>query len=249
MDIAEHIAIVRREGERLASTAEHADFDATVPTCPGWSVRDLVRHVGGIHSWACAHVSGARTGVFDPFVEMEGKWPADTTLVDWFRQGHAALVHALESAPPDRQCFAFLPAPSPVAFWARRQAHETGMHRADAESAAGAISPFAAEQARDGIEELLFGFMARPKQRLRSEQPRSLALEATDLPAEWLVRISSDEPVVTRDRIAAADCRVRASASDLFLLLWNRRAPGGLDVAGDTALLDLWRQSVFVRWR
>ena len=33
------------------------------------------------------------------------------------------------------RCFAFLPAPSPLAFWARRQAHETGIHRADVESA------------------------------------------------------------------------------------------------------------------
>jgi uncharacterized protein (TIGR03083 family) len=249
MDIAEHIAIVRREGELLASTAAHVDLDTVVPTCPGWTVRDLVRHVGGIHSWATALVSRERDKPFDPFVEMEGKWPADAALIDWFRHGHAALVRALETAPKDLECFTFLPAPSPLAFWARRQAHETGMHRADAESAAGSITPFAADQARDGIDELLFGFMARRGQGLHTDQPRTLGLQASDVAAEWLVRISPDEPVITMDRASDTDCLVRATASDLFLLVWNRRAPAGLDVVGDSGLLDLWREHVFVRWR
>jgi hypothetical protein len=64
-----------------------------------------------------------------------------------------------------------------------------------------------------------------------------------------LVRTSQDEPVVRRGLDGEADLRVRATASDLFLLVWNRRAQDGLEVVGDTSLLDLWRQSVFVRWR
>jgi predicted lipid carrier protein YhbT len=122
------------------------------------------------------------------------------------------------------------------------------MHRADMESVSSAPSAFAADQAVDGIEELLFGFMARPGQRLRSEQPRTLLLEAIDTPAQWLIRIGPEEPSATT-QVEDADCRVSATASDLFLLLWNRRAPDGLHVVGDSKLLDLWRQSVFVRWR
>jgi hypothetical protein len=41
---------------------------------------------------------------------------------------------------------------------------------------------------------------------------------------------------------------VRGHASDLYLLLWNRRDRGGLDVQGDASLLDLWRESVRIRW-
>src|SRR5207253_4063893 len=66
---------------------------------------------------------------FDPFKELIHKWPADAALLAWFRDGHAALVGTLESAPPDLKCFTFLPAPSALAFWARRQAHETGIHQ------------------------------------------------------------------------------------------------------------------------
>ena len=248
MDVAQHIEIVRREGELFASAAERTSHDATVPTCPGWTVRDLVRHLGGIHSWATTIVREARSKPFDPFPALEANPPPDSALLDWFREGHAALVEALQAAPADLQCFNFLPAPSAKAFWARRQAHETAMHRADLEAVSGTAGPFAADQAVDGIEELLFGFMARPGQTLRSEQARTLLLEALDTPASWLIRIGPEEPSVSRET-SQADCRVSATASDLFLLAWNRRAPHGLDVVGDSNLLDLWRQSVFVRWR
>jgi len=248
MQVEEHLAILEREGTLLAAAAERAPLDAAVPTCPDWTLRDLVRHIGGIHRWAAAHVSRTRSGRWDPFAELQDHWPADTSLVDWFRQGHADLVRAVRDAPADLECFTFLPAPSPRAFWARRQAHETGMHRVDAECASGPITPFAPDQAVDGIDELLFGFMARPGQRLKSETPRALELHASDTDDTWLVRVSTDEPVVTRGPATDADCRVAASASDLFQLVWNRRSPDGLAATGDLSLLDLWRGSVFVRW-
>ena len=142
MDVTDLIGALRREGALLAAAAERQALDAPVPTCPDWSVRDLVRHVAGVHRWATAIVTRARTEPFDPFAELEGHWPADDALVDWFRAGHLALVTALEQAPDELQCFAFLPAPSPRAFWARRQAHETGIHRADVEGASGPITPY-----------------------------------------------------------------------------------------------------------
>jgi uncharacterized protein (TIGR03083 family) len=248
MQVAEHVAILEREGERLAAAAERTSLDATVPTCPDWTVRDLVRHISGIHRWAAAHVSRSRSGRWDPFVELEGKWPSDAALVDWFRDGHAELVHSLRAAPSDLECFTFLPAPSPLAFWARRQAHETGIHRVDAEGASGHIAPFAPDQAVDGIDELLLAFMARPGQRLKSETSRSLLLHAADTGDAWLVRIGPDEPRVIRETARDADCGVAASASDLFQLVWNRRTLDGLDTTGDRGLLDLWRESVLVRW-
>ena len=46
--------------------------------------------------------------------------PDDGELVDWYVAGHSALVEALATAPTDLQCWSFLAAPSPLAFWARR---------------------------------------------------------------------------------------------------------------------------------
>ena len=55
-DVAYHIARLRAEGELLAGTAERAGFDAPVPACPGWRVRDLLKHLGYVHRWAAGYV-------------------------------------------------------------------------------------------------------------------------------------------------------------------------------------------------
>src|SRR5207302_5692344 len=133
---------------------------------------------GGVHRWATRHVveAAAELVAVDDLLDLVGKWPADDDLVDWFVAGHGALVRALPDAPPDLQCFTFLPAPSALAFWARRQAHETAIHRVDAELAGGSVTPFDPAFAADGIDELLRGFVARPGGRLRSSEPRVIGV-------------------------------------------------------------------------
>ncbi len=249
MEIKRHIAALRREGSLLAAVAERTGFAAPVPSCPDWRMRDLVRHIGGVHRWAAASVAGRLTVPPDGATESAffDSAPADSGLIEWFRAGHAALVHVLESAPPDLACWSFLPAPSPLAFWARRQAHETGIHRADMECVTGSITPFPPDFAADGVDELLLGFASRPGGRLRAELPRTIGLQAVDVERDWLVGIRPEGVEVTLEA-AAADCAVRATASDLHLLLWNRRTYHGLEVRGDTALLDLWREMVRIRW-
>ena len=198
MDVAAHVYQLAREGELLASAAGAAGLDAPVPTCPGWVVRDLLRHIGGVHRWAATYVREARTTPLELDSDLErlvDGWPADDALVAWFRSGHAALVDALRSAPPDLECWTFLAAPSPLAMWARRQAHETAVHRVDAEAAAGGIdrrTPLPPEFAADGIDELLTCFVTRPKTGLRLDPPRELAVlaEDDDLRAGWLLTIA-----------------------------------------------------------
>jgi len=250
MDLADHIEALHREGKLLAAAAERTEFDTPIPTCPEWRMRDLIHHIGDVHRWAGAHVAQGRLkpiGKSD-LPEVAGPLPDDADLIDWFREGHARLVHTLEAADPDTQCWTFLPAPSPVAFWARRQAHETGIHRADSQSPGGraGMTPFPPRFAVDGVDEMLFGFLGRPTVELRADAPRTLHLHATDTEAEWLVRL--DEVVEVRREHAPADCTVSAPASDLYLLLWNRRTPEGLDVEGDASVLSFWRQTVKVEW-
>src|SRR5262249_61863639 len=87
--------------------------------------------------WATGFVAqGLIRPVGDSEEEILSQGPGDAELPGWFREGHAALVQALSVAGPDLNCWAFLAAPSPLAFWARRPAHETAMHRLDAGQAA-----------------------------------------------------------------------------------------------------------------
>ena len=114
----------------MTAAARAVAADAPVPTCPEWVARDLMQHQGGIHRWATSFVAEARTEPRSDGLEVVvGGWPGDEELADWFEAGYRALVSALEAAPPDLQCWTFLTAPSPLAFWSRRQAHETAIHR------------------------------------------------------------------------------------------------------------------------
>lgn len=240
---------LRREGELLISAAEQSGLDSEVPTCPGWRVRDLVHHTGGTHLWAAAHVTEQRREQLGPdeMATLKSPRPADDLLLGWYRAAHQGVVEALEQASPQLSCWTFLPAPSPLVFWGRRQAHETEIHRSDAEMASGSITAVPAVAALDGIEEMLFGFAARPR-RIAVDGPRRLRLTASDSPGEWLVEIGSSGVKAWRDGGTTSDCQVVDTASNLFLLLWNRRPGDGPEVSGDRDVIQLWRQSIRVRW-
>jgi uncharacterized protein (TIGR03083 family) len=250
VDVNEHIEQLRRDGERLADVASSTDPAAPVPTCPEWQLRDLIRHVGGVHRWATGFVSGA--GVQPPDGDLErlvGGWPDDAELVAWFRSGHRALVVALMSAPADLEAWTFLDAPTPLAFWARRQAHETAIHRVDAESASGDVTGFPPGFAADGIDELLLRFVVRPGRTLPLGEPRSMLVCATDVSRSWRVTFASTGFDIQTDRAEAdAELIVTAAASDLYTLLWNRRDPSVSELDGQQDVLGLWRESVRIRW-
>ncbi|MEU0980628.1 maleylpyruvate isomerase family mycothiol-dependent enzyme [Streptomyces griseus] len=243
MQIAEHIASLSGEGRLLAAAAERAGPGASVPTCPGWQIRHLLRHTGMVHRWAAALVAEGRT-TYQP----AGTEPAldGTELLDWFRAGHRRLVSTLEEAPADLDCWTFMPAPSPLAFWSRRQLHETTVHRVDAESAlGGALTPVSAGRAVDGIDELLIGFHARPTSKVRSTKPRVLRVRATDTDATWTVRISQDPPRAVRSEAGAGadddvDCELSGTAEGLYLALWNRLPLTALTLRGDRSVARIW---------
>lgn len=253
MEIADHVAAVEVEGRRFADAAGRAPLDAGVPTCPDWVLRDLVLHLGGVHRWATGYVAGRFTEQRDVDLDevVGGVWPGDAELLPWFRTGHADLVAALRDADPDLACWTFLRAPSPLAMWARRQCHETTVHRVDAEAAAGVpITPLDPAVAADGVDELLTCFVTRRGGRLRSDPPRSMRVVATDAPGDWLVRVGSDGVTTATgpDADGPADCTVAGTAADLDLALWNRGGADRLTVEGDAGVLALFCDRVRVRW-
>jgi uncharacterized protein (TIGR03083 family) len=240
MRITDYIAMLDHDGRRLADAAERVGVDAEVPTCPGWRVRDLLGHLGGVHRWAASYVSTGRSEPFTREGRAEFAAPGDDdALLDWFRDGHRALVDTLTSADETVMCWTFMPAPSPLAFWARRQAHETAIHRADAELIIRAAPAWDPAFAADGIDELLNGFLARPRGRLVADPARSLVVAATDADAAWTITIGPDNRRVVAGG-GPADLTVAGPAADLYLLLWNRGGSDRLDVHGDRAVLDLW---------
>jgi uncharacterized protein (TIGR03083 family) len=232
--VADFLEVLDHEGRLLAAAADAVGPGADVPPCPGWRVRDLVRHLGAVHRWAAALVADRAT---TPPPLGDPPERADDELVSWYRDSHRLVLDTLAAAPADLECWTFhaAPNPSPLAFWARRQAHETAVHRYDAESARGGEpSPVGRHFAVDGIDELLRGFHARERSRLRVR-----AVDAGP-DAVWTVRLTAGPAMTVRAAEGEAEAELSGPAEQLYLALWNRTAIPR--VTGDPALAALWRE-------
>lgn len=254
MEIAEHITAVGREAEVFAEAARHGGLEADIEGCPGWNMRDLVRHLSEIHLWAAARVAKRTSKLFpddisehtESWPELAVFWPDDGDLVDWYLETNANLVRSLESASPTDDMPTFLPAPSPLAMWARRQAHETAVHRFDAQNASGAGTGFDPVFASDGIDELVRAFAPRST-KFPVASTRTAVIHAADTDDTWHVTFAPDGITTTRGD-GPADMTLTGDASDLYLVLWNRNEGSTVSVEGDGELLDLWHTNMRVRW-
>ncbi len=260
MTIAAHIEAVAAEGRKFAAAARRGDPDAPVTACPGWQLRDLVRHLGEIHLWAAGNVAlrpGSGLGIEDrselaeQWPDLAVFWPEDGQLVDWYLRTNANLVETLRAAPADVPAPTFLPAPTPRAMWARRQAHETAIHRLDAEQATGTSTGFDPTFAADGIDELLYGFYASvvrtADRQIPLEAPQTIRVHTDDTGDDWSMTISPGGICAARDA-TSADLILTATASDLYAALWNRGEGPTITATGDHRLLELWHEYTGVRW-
>lgn len=254
MEIAVHVAAVEQEAQLFADAARRTELDAVVPTCPGWTMRDLVRHLAEIHLWAAAQVSNRAVKMWvDDLSELSSYWPdlavfwpSDEELINWYLETNANLVRELTSAPSDLECRTFLLAPSPLAMWARRQAHEIAVHRFDAEHVGHAETSFDPAFAADGISELLVSFAPRASE-FPIDGPGTMAVHASDTDDRWHVTMAPSGITTTAgDR--PADVTVTGPASDLYLAMWNRGDASTIEVVGDRHLLDTWHRGHRVRW-
>lgn len=254
MDVADHIKAISEEGQLMVEAAAQAGVEVDIDGCPGWTVRDLVRHVSEIHLWAAAHVALRATKMWVEDVaeltaswpELGVFWPTDDELPAHYLRTNANLVRELEGAPVDLDAMTFLAAPSPLAMWARRQAHEVAIHRFDAQRAAGVPTVFDAEFASDGIDELLTAFAPR-KKRFPVTDTRAMLVHTTDTGDCWRVRMSPDGIATVRGD-GPADVTVRGRAGDVYPVLWNRGDDTVVDVDGARDLLQTWHDNHRVRW-
>jgi uncharacterized protein (TIGR03083 family) len=236
--------------ETLAGLIDGADLTRTVPTCPEWTLRQLATHVGRAHRWA-AEIAATRSAEMIPFRQVpDGRIPDDPAQHGaWLRAGAARVIEAVREAGSD-PVWTF-DALRPAGFWGRRMAHETAMHRADAELAAGREPAFAPDIAADGIDEWL-GSLSGPilgDQRLGALPDGAvLHVHATDDglagAGEWLVRRDGSELTVEHGH-GKGDVALRGPAARLLLVLLRRIPPDDpqVQVIGNAAVLSSWLAS------
>ena len=238
MESLDFIAIVHDEGERFAEAAAPA-LDSLVPDCAGWTVEAMVGHLGQIHRWA-THLVSTRAQAFDA-AGLDIAPPQGRAVIEWFRAGHADLVAALHAIGPDEAVWSWSDRHD-GGFYHRRMAHETALHRWDAERALAPPTPIAADLATDGIDEILtVGMRSSTSRADRTYPTGSLHLHRTDGPGEWMLTPAADGSSyeITHEH-GKGDAAVRGAASDLLVYLWGRGGGEGLEVFGDDALVAAW---------
>lgn len=195
-----------RDIAAFAGVLDGTDLASDVPSCPGWSLADLTRHLGSTHRWATDVVQTGQLS--DDSVEVTIDGP---DLGRWFADGAAALVQTLHDVPADRPCWTFGP-PREAGFWLRRQVHETSVHRWDAQAAAETVGVIDHALATDGVDEVVTIFYPR-QVRLGRQSPLTQTVELRTLDTDQRWNLGENGSSVAR---------LSASASDLLLLLWRR---------------------------
>lgn len=240
MEPAQYLEHLARDSELLADAAETAGPAADVPTCPGWNVEELLRHCAGGDIWARTIVdTGQRSSA-----DLPADAPTGAALVPYFRDGARALGQLLAGTDLTASVWTFAASDRTAGFWCRRRAQETSVHRFDAQTAAGDPAPIDPEFAIDGIDEFFDVFLPRLAVGVATEG-ETLHFHCTDVEGEWLVARDGEELRVTREH-AKGDVAARGSASDLLLFIWGRVPASRLEVFGDTAALERFRNAVRV---
>jgi uncharacterized protein (TIGR03083 family) len=247
MDDDGTVAALRTATSAMVGTVRGAEPAASVPACPGWTVTDLVDHLGRVHLWAAYC---ARTGSPpDPYPRRDREQP----LHDWYAGCVDTIVTTLAELPPDHPSWSFsaVPGQQDVRFWRRRQFHETTVHHVDALQATGRLPTagpidrvpgLTVEQAADGVAEVFEVMAPRSLVRHAGRPPlevipagEPIAFSCTDTDASWTVRLVDGAVRVIDEVAQEAVARVSGPASHLYLALWHRADSAVLLTDGDEA--------------
>ena len=237
--------------EWFAVTTASLDMRAGVPTCPGWTVIDLVSHLGNIHAWAATIVETGRSAQGQNDAPPSHK---PRVVAEWYAGKAEDLYAVLRASDPAAPCWNFAFGLGTADFWPRRQLHETTTHGVDLALAGGKTPQLDPDISADGIDEALRVFGHRMHMRGHpAELTGPISIHATDVGRSWTVSPAGLDgvppqppapPVVTDGTKDGADL-VQGPAAALYALIWKRLPPtdAALEFVGDAARINAYLAS------
>jgi uncharacterized protein (TIGR03083 family) len=247
VDYARFVDEITEQAAALRAAAASTGPAAPVPTCPKWTMFDLVRHLGRVQQWSGRALTTDPEGESPHPDEAPSAWDQ---LLSWWDTQLGTLVDTLRQRQPEAPAWIFdSRSPHTAAFWARRQAHETAIHRLDAEHAlAGSDRPdsvptlvFDPEFAADGIDEGLAVGLSRRAAREGTTVQGSVLFHAADAGRAWLVHLKPGQSLEIGPAEPAidADASVVGTADAVYRAIWGR--PSTAVRGGDHALITALR--------
>jgi len=234
----EYLRVLRLDATRLSEVARMG-LDPPVPSCPGWSVADVVRHTAQVY---LHKVECMRRG------EAPAEWPpadfADREPLSFFAEAIQELWDELVARDPDEVATTWWPHDQTVGFWYRRMAQETAVHRVDAELAHDVVTPVDEALAIDGIDEVLQIMLGGPwwDGEYATAEPVDARVRVTSGGRSWTVSLTAASVVVAETDEGDVAVEVAGQPDDVYLWLWGRRDAGSLAVTGDTEVADAFRR-------
>ena len=236
------------ENRVFAELFRDAEDSTPVPTCPGWSLGQLFRHVGRGDRWAAQIVRDRLQDYLDPRTVEGGKPPPDPAdAISWLHGGAQRLIDAVELTGVQTPVWTFL-GPRPANWWVRRRLHETAVHRADAAIAVGSEFTLEPAVAADGISEWLERVAVQAGREgapLPLDDGDTLHLHATDSglgeAGEWTIRVDDGRIAWSHEHGKGA-AALRGGATDLLLAILRRvpLADSGVELFGDEGAWNNW---------
>ncbi len=248
------LAAMRADGPAIQAAFEEAasreeGLSIPVPSCPGWTMLDLVHHLAAMYRSVRSHVNRGVTSRPESTDDATKKedLPTGAAAIQWWIDEFEALLALLDALDPQMPAWNWAPQSKQVSFWQRRMAHETSIHRWDAQTAVGRTEPIDTKLAADGISEVLDTWLPAGRRRGPEDRSGVVQLTATDIGQDWFVRLRGPGVALldTSTWLDHDDHHARAlargTASDLNLALFGRIPFDVLEVSGDASLLSALR--------
>ena len=232
-----YVRLLQADAQRLREASERG-LDRRVPSCPGWTVGDVVAHTAEVylHKVACTRLGRAP----DP-------WPpaglSDQEPRQLFDEAQTELLEVFTSCSPEDVSHTWWPPDQTVGFWMRRMALETAVHRVDVELGHGVATPVDSELALDGIDELLVMMLAGDEWAEHgTAAPVDATVRVTSADRSWTVASNAKAVTVDRSRDGDVAVEVAGGSSDLYLWLWGRGGAEALAMTGDDGVATQFRR-------
>jgi uncharacterized protein (TIGR03083 family) len=237
---------LRAVSEQLAVSATR-NMDAPVQHCPGWTVRDLVVHIGEVQRFWVRIVGERLTA--RPTDLVRGV-PGDAEPIEWFRSQTTELVSTLTTCADDVALWTWWDPEQNAAWVKRRQMNEVVVHAWDAGNAVGMATSIPTDVAVVGLQEFVDVFSRDLRD---GAEPPPVALVATD--CDWRAvlfaaeLVDPDGPNMAGSSTAgsspvgsstmAPTLELRGSASEILLSLWGRATISDPAIVAALGAIDL----------